>query len=73
MAQHPQQSDFELLEKDLLGYAVDDIACVQCGGVFCGLRVGRIFKGKPLILCSRKDEVKEILARKHGQSAEGER
>ena len=65
--------DFELLEDDLMGCSPEDIACVQCGGVFCGLRVGRIFKGEPLILCSRKDEVKEILARKHGQSAEGER
>lgn len=54
--------DFELFEDDLMGCSPEDIACVQCGGVFCGLRVGRIFKGEPLILCSRKDEVKEILA-----------
>ena len=52
-----RKPDFELLEDDLMGCPPEDIACVQCGGVFCGLSVGRIFKGEPLILCSRKDEV----------------
>ena len=55
-------SNFELCEDDLLGYSLDEIECVQCGGVFCGLRVGRIYEGKPLILCSRKKEAREILA-----------
>lgn len=59
---------FELQKDDLLGLSPDDIACVQCGGVFCGLRVGRIYEGRPLILCSRKDAVKEILAAKSNHS-----
>ena len=63
MAKQVQQSDFELRDDDLLGYSPDDLECVQCGGVFCGLRVGRIYRGRPLILCSRKDEVKKILGK----------
>ena len=51
----------ELDEADLLGYAPDELACNQCAGAFCGLRSGRVFKGKALIMCGRKDEVKEIL------------
>lgn len=53
---------FELTESDLLGYTADELRCRQCGGVFCGLRVGRVLDGEPLIMCSRKDEVKEVLA-----------
>lgn len=52
----------EMEEADLLGYDVGDLRCNQCGGAFCGLRVGRVFEGKPLIMCSRKGEVVEILA-----------
>ena len=52
----------ELTESDLQGYEPEELACNQCGGAFCGLRVGRVFDGKPLIMCSRKDEVKEVLA-----------
>jgi len=52
----------EMTEEDLLGHASEDIACNQCGGAFCGHRVGRVFEGKPLIMCGRKDEVREILA-----------
>ena len=52
----------ELSEADLLGYAPSDLECKQCGGVFCGLRVGRIYDGKPLIMCSNKEETKEVLA-----------
>ena len=52
---------FEMTDADLLGHKPEELACNQCGGVFCGHRVGRVFRGKPLILCSRKDEVKEIL------------
>ena len=61
-------NNYELQKDDLLGHSPDDIACVQCGGVFCGLRVGRIYEGRPLILCSRKDAVKEILAAKPRRS-----
>ena len=52
----------ELTEADLLGHEVEEISCNQCGGAFCGLRAGRVLDGKPLIMCGRKDEVKEILA-----------
>ena len=52
----------ELSRDDLLGHTPEDLACNQCGGAFCGLRVGRVFEGKPLIMCSRKDEVIDILA-----------
>lgn len=52
----------ELTEADLLGHQPDDLTCNQCGGAFCGLRVGRVVDGKPLIMCSRKREVKEVLA-----------
>lgn len=33
------------------------------------MRVGRIYKGKPLIMCSRRDNVKQVL----GQEGERER
>ena len=52
----------EMTDADFLGYAPQELACNQCGGAFCGLRVGRVYQGKPLIMCSRKDEVKDILA-----------
>ena len=52
----------EMTDADLLGCTLDDVSCNQCGGAFSGLRVGRVYQGKPLIMCSRKDEVKDILA-----------
>ena len=52
----------ELSEADLLGYRPEELACSQCGGCFCGLRVGRVLDGEAFIMCSRKDEVKEILS-----------
>ena len=52
----------EMTEADLLGNAPEALACNQCGGAFCGHRVGRVYQGKPLIMCSRKDEVKDVLA-----------
>lgn len=57
-----QNRQFELTAQDLLGYSPSEIACNQCGGAFCGLRAGRVFEGKPLIMCARKSEVREILA-----------
>lgn len=55
--------DLEVTEADLLGYAARDVECVQCGGAFCGLRVGRVLDGKPLIMCPRKEPAKEVLAK----------
>ena len=52
----------EMTSSDLLGHEIDEITCNQCGGAFCGHRVGRVLEGKPLIMCGRKDEVREILA-----------
>ena len=52
----------EMTAAAFLGHAPEKLACNQCGGAFCGLRVGRVYQGKPLIMCSRKDEVKDILA-----------
>ena len=52
----------ELSREDLLGYTPEQLACTQCGGVFCGLRVGRVFEGDALIMCSQKEEVKDVLA-----------
>ena len=52
----------ELAEADLLGYSPAELACNQCGGAFCGMRAGRVYAGKPLIMCARKDAVQEILA-----------
>ena len=52
----------ELTEADFLGHDPDALRCNQCGGAFCGLRVGRVFDGTPIIMCSRKEEVQEILA-----------
>ncbi len=51
----------EMTVADLMGHDPAELACNQCGGAFCGLRVGRVYQGKPLIMCSRKDEVKDIL------------
>ena len=51
----------ELEEADLLGHSPDELACNQCGGAFCGMRVGRVLGGEPLIMCARKEEVREIL------------
>ena len=52
----------ELEESDLLGHDPETLRCNQCGGAFCGSRAGRIFDGKPFIMCGQKEEVKEILA-----------
>ena len=52
----------ELTEADLLGYTVDDVKCVQCGGAFCGMRIGRVLSGKPLIMCPRKEPTQKVLA-----------
>lgn len=52
----------ELDESDLLGHDPETLRCNQCGGAFCGHRVGRVYEGKPLIMCGRKDEVREVLA-----------
>ena len=52
----------ELAQSDLQGHNPDALRCNQCGGCFCGLRVGRILDGQPLIMCSNKPEVQQILA-----------
>ena len=52
----------EMTASDLLGHEPKELACNQCGGAFCGHRAGRVLDGKPLIMCGRKDEVREILA-----------
>mgnify|MGYP007070319486 CR=1 FL=1 len=57
--------NLELTEADLLGHTPEELRCNQCGGAFCGLRTGRVLNGKPLIMCTRKDEVKEILSALH--------
>ena len=54
--------NLELSESDLKGHAPEELACNQCGGAFCGHRVGRVCEGRPLIMCGRKEEVGEILA-----------
>lgn len=33
----------------------------QCGGAFYGMSVGSVLDRKPLIMCLRKEEVREIL------------
>ena len=38
----------EMTDADFLGHAPEKLACNQCGGAFCGLRVGRVYQGKPL-------------------------
>ncbi len=55
----------QMTTKDLCGYTVGELECKQCGGTFCGARVGRLFDGKPLIMCGRKTCVKEVLSREH--------
>ena len=52
-----------MTDADLLGYAPEELACKQCGGTFCGFRTGRVLNGKPLVMCTRKDEVKRVLSR----------
>ena len=53
----------QMTDADLLGYAPEELACNQCGGTFCGFRTGRVLNGKPLVMCTRKDEVKRVLSR----------
>lgn len=60
-----QLANIEMTAQDLGDYTVDELECKQCGGTFCGARVGRIYDGKPLIMCSRKPCVKEILSHEH--------
>ena len=52
----------ELAEADFLGHAPETLLCNQCGGAFCGHRVGRVYQGKAFIMCGRKAETREILA-----------
>ena len=54
--------ELELHEEDLLGYSAKDVACHQCGSC-CGRRAGRVLDGKPLIMCTRKEAAREVLAR----------
>ena len=35
--------------------------CGSCRGSGCALRAGRVYRGAPFIMCSDKDEVKEVL------------
>lgn len=58
-------TDIQMTTKDLCGYAAAELECKQCGGTFCGARVGRLYDGKPLILCGRKACVKEVLSHEH--------
>ena len=58
-----QLPNIQMTNEDLLGHTVSEIECRQCGGVFCGARIGRLYDGKPLIMCGQKDCVKEILSR----------
>lgn len=60
---HRGLKGLELTEADLLGYSIDDVECIQCGGAFCGLRAGRVLAGKPIIMCPRKEPTREVLAR----------
>ncbi len=64
--------ELELHEEDLLGYSAKDVACHQCGSC-CGRRAGRVLDGKPLIICTRKEAAREVLARlgKRGRDEEG--
>ena len=54
--------ELELHEEDLLGYSAKGVACHQCGSC-CGRRSGRVLDGKPLIMCTRKEAAREVLAR----------
>lgn len=54
--------ELELHEEDLLGYSAKDVACHQCGSC-CARRAGRVLDGKPLIMCTRKEAAREVLAR----------
>ncbi len=51
----------QMTEADLLGHAPEELACDQCSSG-CGFRIGRVFQGKALIVCARKDATKEVLA-----------
>lgn len=52
----------ELEESDFLDHDPEALRCNQCGGAFCGSRVGRMLDGEPFIMCGQKDAVREILA-----------
>ena len=58
-------ANMQMSKKDLCGYTVSELECKQCGGTFCGARVGRLYEGKPLIMCGRKACVEEVLAHEH--------
>ena len=51
----------ELTQEDFLGYDPEQLRCTQCKGMLCTMRAGRVYRGAPFIMCSDKDEVKEVL------------
>ena len=58
-------TNMQMTKEGLCGYTVGELECKQCGGTFCGARVGRLYDGKPFIMCGRKESVKEVLSREH--------
>ena len=58
-------TNMQMTMEDLCGYTVSELECKQCGGTFCGARVGRLLEDKPLIMCGRKACVKEALSHEH--------
>lgn len=57
-----RMANMQMTSDDLCGYTVAELECKQCGGAFCGARVGRFYDGKPFILCGRKSCAKEVLS-----------
>ena len=51
----------ELTQEDFLGYDPEELRCTQCKGMICAMRAARVYQGVPFIMCSDKDEVKEVL------------
>lgn len=62
-------ANMQMTKEQLCGYSMSELECKQCGGTFCGARVGRLYNGKPLIMCGRKSCVKELLAHEHKAGA----
>jgi len=62
-------ANMQMTTEDLCGYTVGELECKQCGGTFCGARVGRLYEGRPLIMCGRKSCVKEVLSCERGACA----
>ena len=56
---------FGIHDEDLCGHTVHSIACSQCNGIICGSRIGLAYDGKPLVLCGRRDEAREVIAAMH--------